>query len=304
MNTPMNNRFVACLALMLLCLFSCAPRLKPELVVLDVRTQSLLDRIIIVDIEEFSDSRIIQRLTSFAYANKDMPVARLTISNSELTALSSIRSSYINDAGIGFFTPEAGSTEESDQMIAQVNCREGSASIRLRRGNKIEEKLIFGKADPTKLNLGNNVIGKIVSLVVDLQQSTSNNEPKGQLTYLLRSSTLPSIEDATLIGQMLSKQHPEMFIGLAIRTDTHFYMSNGPLFDHFDLPNPYLSRTAYIESPYIECLIGDECRIRTLVALEESLRKNEREMTASFLTTSEKSKTTSGNKVLKQNKIK
>ena len=299
MNTPMNNRFVACLALMLLCLFSCAPRLKPELVVLDVRTQSLLDRIIIVDIEEFSDSRIIQRLTSFAYANKDMPVARLTISNSELTALSSIRSSYINDAGIGFFTPEAGSTEESDQMIAQVNCREGSASIRLRRGNKIEEKLIFGKADPTKLHLGNTVIGKIVSFVTDLQRSTSNKEPQGQLTYLFRSNTLPSIEDATLIGQMLSKRHPEMFIALAIRTDSHFYMSGGPIIDHFDLPTPKLSRTAYIESPYIECLIGQECKIRTLVALEESRRINEMAMKADLWKTTQKS-----NKDLVQRRIK
>lgn len=238
---------------------------SPENLVTEFQSPSIHDKVVLVPPQEFDDDTVMQRLLNFAREKQTSELARLTISNDRITALSSITTPLVNDAGVLFTDPATQMNKPI--LLGQAIIRRNNSLVRIRRGGQVEKRLAFGK-DPTvnitnggdALGFGGFVVGKFGSM---------KSREYDRITVFLKAKKLPTLEVVQTLQQNFQRAHPDLRVKLVVRTDSFFNEWGGPDYDRFELSQQSFSRESYLRSEFLECPIEGKCRKGTLLEVEE-----------------------------------
>lgn len=252
-------------------LSSCNAKLGPEQLVLEHRTSSSYDRVITIDASEFADSRIRKRLMDFIKQNTTLPLARLTISEKgDETAIHAIQDNTPADFPMGFVNPANWNFPSKPVLLAQAFSLAGKASIRIRKGEEVEEHPVQDNSNPIELSTTGRFKARIVSF-----RTSQKVKSKGVL-YWIDADLLPTLAEAEVLRSDLEKHHFPEFADVIIRTDGCFNWQGGPVSDMFQLRRRNLTKTVFLNNSFIRCNSREKCLTDNLVWMNEEQDKLDR----------------------------
>lgn len=268
MNTTMEVRIFILLLSFRLFSSSCTKMPEVTKTLYEAKSESVLDRVVLVPTQEFAQGAVQRRLLSFARENKDSRLARLTISDNWSVGMSSLEESPANDV-IGVLFSNPAKFNSYPMLLGRVLIRNSRISIQVRNGTQIGQDYSMGKSDPQQQPVNGSARLKLISFLVGRAGQLKNRETD-RLTYFFKSETsLPSLDQAQQLQIELQRLHSEMRVNLVVRTDSEFEYWGGPAFDRFDLPQPNLNKNDYLRSAFLECSSRADCHKGTLLQIEE-----------------------------------
>ena len=229
-------------------------------------TNSVFDESRIIDPARFTVGELLRSFQDFRTSRCNAyPLARLIVATSKedlLLGTNTVHPEILGGNPAATFAKWYLSADISRTRLAQVWCFDGRATSWIRSEDKIQRYELSGGKDSREITiLGTNlkIVGFLLRLIDLPPRHGDKREPNPLVSIFATTDVLPSLEIAKNIKKELERETRAEVI-LVIRTDSVFFVFDGPAQDLFAIPLKRISETKFLSQPSVVCT-SQECRL-------------------------------------------